>query len=129
VHPIPDLKPVNNTYYGNFVTASIDLDANSIVADRKIGLEFKEIVTQTLRNDISGQSERVNIKNAEIYIRYSGPNYEEYQINPIGQGSYAVIKNAPRPAAGYTYSSQDKLEKIYRTKILTSPGSFIDKSC
>ena len=129
VYPTPWLKLADNTYYVNFATSTVDLDANSIVAGRKIDLEFKEVVTQALSNGKSGQSGRADIKDAEIFNRYSGPIYQEYQVSPIGKGSYTVVNKAPRPAASYNYSSRDKLEKKYGTKILASPGSFIDKIC
>lgn len=117
----------SNLYRDNLITSTVDLDNQSVVSDRMIDLEFKEVLKDSNKNNVqSYQVFAAKYKEVEIYSNYKSVGYR-----PIGKGSYAVVgkgievsKSQINQTGSYT---QSKIERNYQAKNLTPTGSFIDK--
>lgn len=116
----------NNLYCEKSITSIVDLDNQNIVADRKIDIEFKEVLTNSSNNVKSYQKVTPRYKEVEIY-----DNYRSRQFQSIGKGSYAVVEKGTEISKPYSSerisNTQNKIERNYQTKNLIPRGSIVNK--
>lgn len=116
----------NNLYCEKSITSTVDLDNQNIVADRKIDLEFKEVLTNSSNNVKSYQKVIPRYKEVEIYDNYRNPKFQS-----VGKGSYTVVEKRIEISKQFSSKripyTQNKIERNYQTKNLTSPGTIINK--
>lgn len=116
----------NNLYRQISVNSTCDLEKQNVVADRKIDLEFKKVLTDSSIDQHSYIGVIPKYKDAEIYDSYSSS-----QLRKIGKGTYSVVRKGTdfsqsQKIGAVTYT-QKKIEQNYHSKNLTPPGSFFNK--
>jgi hypothetical protein len=116
----------NNLHSEKFITSTVDLDNQNIVADKKINLEFKDVLNNSGSNRKLNSKVAAKYKEVEIFDNYKSSKYQ-----PIGKGSYSVVENGIELTKPYSTSrgsfTQNKTVRNYQTKNLTPPGSIVNK--
>jgi len=120
------LEISNNLYCEKSITSTVDLDNQNIVADRKIDIEFKDVLKDSGYNVKSDHKITAKYKEVEIF-----DNYKNSQFQSIGKGSYTVVEKGAEISKSYfserISNTQNKIERNYQTKNLTPRGSIVNK--
>jgi hypothetical protein len=121
------LEISNNLYRDKLITSTVDLGNQSVVSDRMIDLEFKEVLTDSKNNiALKYQKQAAKYKDVDIYANYKSMAYQ-----PVGKASYTIIgqgveftKSQITKSSSY---SQSKIERNYHSKKLIPTGSLVNK--